>query len=683
MFNTFRRTENFTCFQEALHEIAFLAREDPEQLLSISGTGENQKELRHPALDKPYFFELHARHSYWKDHISPEAIFDAAFPEYDQTSTVEFFDALIKSSDDKPSVFQECRTPFRIRALKAALKGTHIYLSRNPLEQWWSQKTTPYFEIANRLFIDAHRVPPSVNLLKNRINFQSSNQVDLVAKYQFHTAHQLRYEHQFEVFLLLWSLGEIQAHHHADIRVDMDAISENLTAKNKLVRQFEDIGIHGIDLSDCHVPYGSHSSDEIEMLNEKSVIVLDLLKTSGSSSDDLDIVEKAINQVIEKSKQNLFQGDRSHLAKFKAISKSQHENTFQLLNEAHGALKSMESSVKSKEQEVKALQSEKASIVERLNALENNIQHKDLELAVLSTEKTVLENERRLKEQKLDALLIEKSKLESDSRLKDKELEFLLNAKTTLENDQQLKAKEIETLLDEQSALCQDIEDRENTIQRLKQSQEQQKRVSTKLRKDIIQYKDQKAELISGFETLDSAHRNFITASSDVQTHLTQTNSKLANTLALEEMKLEKVLTARREREVHVETLQEMAAHLSAVINNKDEQISAIKATTSWRVTSPLRAVRGCISWGSDAIKSKGLVAIRRSPFFKSLVLMFLLPFPHLKGRLESYAIETETVDSLVETTDHLPIYTHENHWNLVPTLPSAKKWQDHFKRAK
>ena len=131
-----------------------------------------------------------------------------------------------------------------------------------------------------------------------------------------------------------------------------------------------------------------------------------------------------------------------------------------------------------------------------------------------------------------------------------------------------------------------------------------------------------------------------------------------------------------------------MVAHLSAVINNKDDQISALKATTSWRLTTPLRVIRGWISFThmsqwKDKVKSKGLVTVRHSPFFKSLVLMILLPFPQIKERLESYARENETIEALVETTDHLPKNTHEDHWNLIPTMPNAKKWQVHFARSK
>ena len=58
LFSVFRRSNaGYWCYQEPVHEIALLAKDNPENLLSYNG--EKMQALRHPPLAASYFLELY------------------------------------------------------------------------------------------------------------------------------------------------------------------------------------------------------------------------------------------------------------------------------------------------------------------------------------------------------------------------------------------------------------------------------------------------------------------------------------------------------------------------------------------------------------------------------------------------------------------------------------------------
>ncbi|MGQ9797531.1 MAG: hypothetical protein ACUVR9_14345, partial [Desulfosoma sp.] len=135
--HVFRRSPcGYWCYQEPLHEAVYFAKNDPTILLR--GFGEEDLNLyRHPRLDKPYFQELLDVWPAWKDTLDQSAIYDAYFPAPGQDFGIGYWQALVNAAQGRP-VFQECRTSGRIGAIKARLGGYHIYLWRNPWDQWWS-----------------------------------------------------------------------------------------------------------------------------------------------------------------------------------------------------------------------------------------------------------------------------------------------------------------------------------------------------------------------------------------------------------------------------------------------------------------------------------------------------------------------------------------------------------------
>lgn len=139
LFKVFRRSyHGYRVYQEPLHEITAFSVEDPQRLLC--GFGDKETRInRHPELTKGYFQELFEAWPAWRENIVEEIVYRSYFACNEAEAGIEFWQSLIDASKGRP-VFQECRTSCRIGVIKKSLAGTHIYLWRNPWDQWWSYK---------------------------------------------------------------------------------------------------------------------------------------------------------------------------------------------------------------------------------------------------------------------------------------------------------------------------------------------------------------------------------------------------------------------------------------------------------------------------------------------------------------------------------------------------------------
>lgn len=194
LFNVFRRSAaDYYCYQEPLHEMAIYAREEPNLLL-IDHSDEKVRLLRHPKIGEIYFQELYDAWPTWKNTISVFAVYNGYFAPPDADVGIPFWKSLIDATQRIP-VFQECRTAGRIAAIKNQLGGHHIYLWRNPWDQWWSYKVVSYFDIANQLIINAPNSPPAVQALCAELDLTAYGKDDLgggVCLLRCETTHQRR-----------------------------------------------------------------------------------------------------------------------------------------------------------------------------------------------------------------------------------------------------------------------------------------------------------------------------------------------------------------------------------------------------------------------------------------------------------------------------------------------------------
>ena len=250
LFSCFRRsTAGFWCYQEPIHEIPLLNKNTPESLLQII----SDPRLRHPPLDQPYYLELYETWKYWRDVISKPILYDGYFDNIGDDNLIKYLKTLIAHAKGRP-VIQECRTSCRIATIKKALGGYHIYLWRNPWDQWWSYKIAYYFDITSQLILNASVHPQSIARLREEIGFAEFNDEDINKEFSYFSSNPLTSENSYLVFYMLWCLGLLEGMANADFLLNIDALSESPGYRDEILTQFLDSGITGVDFSDCTIP---------------------------------------------------------------------------------------------------------------------------------------------------------------------------------------------------------------------------------------------------------------------------------------------------------------------------------------------------------------------------------------------------------------------------------------------
>jgi hypothetical protein len=286
IFNVFRRSPNgYWCYQEPLHETALLAKDSPDNLLTF--TSDLKEHLRHPDIGNSYFYELYEVHEAWKDIISKEILYENYFNFGDSEGLIRYFDALIKAAKGIP-VVQECRTSNRISTLKKHFGGTHIYLWRNPWDQWWSYKTTDYFDTINQLILNSNAVPDVIHRLKLEVGFNPYQSHDIIDEMRHYFSRPLAPEESFMVFYMLWCLGLIEGMEHSDVLINIDALSDQATYRQKIVNHLELRGVSGITLEDCQVTQTYYTEKDREFFQKIEERVHELLLMSGFPQKTID-----------------------------------------------------------------------------------------------------------------------------------------------------------------------------------------------------------------------------------------------------------------------------------------------------------------------------------------------------------------------------------------------------------
>ena len=142
MFSVLAKNTNYLCFHESLHEHAFNNKDNPTLLTRGVSPG-LQHELRHPKVD--YFNSLVKMWPCWVESADLDSPVGYYFSTPGESCGSEFFKSIIAKSQ-LDCIFCETRTSGRIGSLKKSIDSSrHVYLYRNPWDQWWSYHVIPYF----------------------------------------------------------------------------------------------------------------------------------------------------------------------------------------------------------------------------------------------------------------------------------------------------------------------------------------------------------------------------------------------------------------------------------------------------------------------------------------------------------------------------------------------------------
>jgi hypothetical protein len=260
LFHVFRRSGRYYAYQEALHELPFAARADPALLVVDHGT-EKSVLLRHPRLEAGYFEELRRVWPAWRDALTEQAVYDGYFAAPGVDFGAEYFRLLIAAAPGRP-VFQECRTGGRIGALKRELGGFHLFLWRNPWDQWWSLKVADYFDAANRLIAGAAGAPAPLRGLLRDLGLVKYEGPGVAGAFEFYRSRPLTAEQSYLLFYTLWCLALEEARQHADLLLNIDRLSESGAYRQEACAALASAQIDGVDFSDCSVPQALYAQSE-------------------------------------------------------------------------------------------------------------------------------------------------------------------------------------------------------------------------------------------------------------------------------------------------------------------------------------------------------------------------------------------------------------------------------------
>ena len=300
-FQCFRRSpQNYWTYQEPLHEytVAFGKSESGHRRLrSIRKLTEFalQKHLRHPALgSKGYFHELEQTWPEWKGRLFEDSVYHHYFAQNADGVAKEYFHALINASRGTP-VIQECRTSNRIEPMRQEFGGSHVFLWRNPWDQWWSYVMEPYFESANQLIAWSENPPDILRDVREEMPVQPLSygtlQDRLFQIIQLPTESHLSYR----LFYSIWCLALDHALGAADVTVNIDALSDSPEYRSEVIKKLEKIGAKGLDFWDCDVPQSLYSDSEIAFFTDiEDSVHRDLLESGWT--------KKRLDRVLEQKK---------------------------------------------------------------------------------------------------------------------------------------------------------------------------------------------------------------------------------------------------------------------------------------------------------------------------------------------------------------------------------------------
>lgn len=251
-YNVLKRSGNFHVYHEPMHEVvASLANAWEEH----DGRRDQLKStLRHDFLVGGYFDEFFHLLPSIKKAFSTEFSYDCYFMEArDQAPKLKGYIDLLVGGALKTPVLQCTRTSGRIGWLKENYASKHIFLLRNPWDQWYSYKVDTYIATTPRIIYSQINVPAVLSAV-----FDASGAAPLIGgdtqeKVAWGFDHPLSFNEDYFLFFGLWLHSFICGEKICDVFIDMDALSSSEVYQEQSLAKLRDIGIRSVEFSDANL----------------------------------------------------------------------------------------------------------------------------------------------------------------------------------------------------------------------------------------------------------------------------------------------------------------------------------------------------------------------------------------------------------------------------------------------
>jgi hypothetical protein len=288
LFNVFRRSKSgYWCYQEPLNERLIEKAGRPGGLTTgIEGANEI---LRHPELEKPHTHEFHVVADELLLYFNQDLSYDLYFTHDKRllANLNDYFSALIKGARGRP-VLQCCRTTGRIQYLQEVFAGCHIFLWRNPWDQWWSYKKDHYFDSRNLFIAGARDLPVYLRVLKKELNIPEFINVNPAVKEAYFANRFLAPDACYKLFYTLWCHAMLEAEPQCEVSISIDTLSVSGSYREDILEKLERLGVGGLDFNDCAVPIAGYGKNDREFFLTAESHVHSLLMSHGVRSEQMD-----------------------------------------------------------------------------------------------------------------------------------------------------------------------------------------------------------------------------------------------------------------------------------------------------------------------------------------------------------------------------------------------------------
>lgn len=232
VWSKFRELDNTYCYYEPLHHglkkitTERIDRDTPDKIANNA----------HPSMAKPYFEEFRPLiKSRGVPHYKEAFAFDRfALNENENHPKLQsYIDFLLKNTGDKNPVLGFNRTPLRIGWTKQNFGGTHIYILRNPLDNWYSywremqRGNYTYFTTWLQV-IERNAAHPLFKPLAERLPLRNYWQKLRFKPKEFYPSamQKLLVKDTYFIVHYLWKAAHEEAKQHADIIFDMNKVED-------------------------------------------------------------------------------------------------------------------------------------------------------------------------------------------------------------------------------------------------------------------------------------------------------------------------------------------------------------------------------------------------------------------------------------------------------------------------
>lgn len=282
LFGRFRRNERYRCFFEPLNEGLFRLN---DWMLSRYSGPQAAMRMRHEELDLPYYYEYQPLRRWWGGVRGYHARFayHDFFREHD-AALAEYIRLLLASAaaDGRQGMLKFVRSYGRLGFFLRLFPGQHLYLFRNPRDQWQSfmLKGRPYW-MAMTCVIAALR-PGSESMLSPRLNRPLPTHlrymrllgpltVDGMLRAGKSYLRTLSTADNYRIFHYEWRQAYEAAVEHCQYLIDVDRLSADTVYRRRIEEQFH------LQLDGCQIyhyeDYGLSLAEMAEIEAENGEIM--------------------------------------------------------------------------------------------------------------------------------------------------------------------------------------------------------------------------------------------------------------------------------------------------------------------------------------------------------------------------------------------------------------------------